>query len=84
MWHVYVLRSQSLDRFYIGFSEDLDKRFVEHMRGATQTTSRAEDWVLVYYEACLDKRDAVARERQLKTGFGRGYINRRLENYMRG
>jgi putative endonuclease len=83
MWYVYVLRSVALDKFYVGFSADLDNRLLEHAKGTTQTTSRAEDWKLVYYEACLDKRDATARERQLKTGFGRGYVNRRLENYMR-
>jgi hypothetical protein len=32
-------------------------------------------------EACLSKEDASEREKQLKTGFGRGYLKRRLKNY---
>jgi putative endonuclease len=33
---------------------------------------------LVYYEACLIKEKAIQREKQLKTGFGRAYLYRRL------
>jgi len=43
-----------------------------------------KDWKLVYYEVCLSKKDAQKRERQLKTGFGRGYLRKRLENYFEG
>ena len=33
---------------------------------------------LVYYEAGLDKESAIKREKQLKTGFGRAYLKRRI------
>jgi predicted GIY-YIG superfamily endonuclease len=33
---------------------------------------------LLYFEACFNKEDAIAREKQLKTGFGRAYLKRRL------
>jgi len=39
-----------------------------------------KDWQLVYYEACLSKKDAQNREKQLKTGFGRGYLRKRLKD----
>jgi putative endonuclease len=39
---------------------------------------------LVYCEVCLSKKDAQNRERQLKTGFGRGYLKRRLKNFLMG
>jgi len=41
-----------------------------------------KNWKLIYYEACLSKKDAQNRERQLKTGFGRGYLRRRLKDYL--
>jgi putative endonuclease len=83
MWYTYALYSKQEDRFYIGFSEDVDKRFLEHQRGNVWTTSRMSDPILVYYEACLDKKDAQERERSLKTGFGRQYLRKRVENYLR-
>jgi hypothetical protein len=34
--------------------------------------------MLEYYEACRFERSARLREKQLKTGFGRAYLKRRL------
>jgi len=80
MWYVYVLRSSSLGIFYIGCTEDLKRRLQEHLSGKTKTTSRSTDWFLIYYEASRSKKDALDRERQLKTGFGRGYIRKRIQD----
>jgi inosine/xanthosine triphosphate pyrophosphatase family protein len=38
---------------------------------------------LVYFEAINDASQAIAREKQLKTGFGRGYLKRRLDKYFK-
>jgi putative endonuclease len=35
---------------------------------------------LLYYEACNIPEDAIAREKALKTGFGRAYLKRRLSD----
>jgi len=35
---------------------------------------------LLYFEACLSLSSARTRERQLKTGYGRAYLNRRLKS----
>jgi hypothetical protein len=43
-----------------------------------------KDFELAYYEASKNEIDAKNRERQLKTGFGRGYIRKRLQNYIKG
>ena len=64
-------------------TNDLDRRLTEHKSGHTQTTSRMEEQTLVYYEVCYSEQDAHVRERQLKTGFGRGYLRRRLQHYLR-
>lgn len=82
MYYVYVLYSKKDRKFYIGLSEDLQERLREHKKGQTFAGSRLRDWRLVYYEVCLSKEDAALRERQLKTGFGRGYLRRRLKTYL--
>jgi putative endonuclease len=80
MWYTYVLYSPSSDKHYTGFTGDLKKRLEEHRMGTTRTTSQMKDLELVYYEACRSKDDALDRERQLKTGFGRAYLRNRLKN----
>ena len=87
MYFTYVLRCFNTNRlrrkFYIGTTNDLRKRLRANKSGSTKTTKSFDKIDLVYSEACLDKTDAVRREKQLKTGFGRGYIKRRLENYLK-
>ncbi len=68
--------------FYTGYCEVLNNRLEDHVAHKVKTTKKFDKVELVYYEACLDKTDARKREIQLKTGFGRGYIKRRIENYL--
>lgn len=82
MWYVYVLYSLDYGKFYIGFTSDLRQRLKDHQSDKVHTTRRLGKFELVYYEACKSKKDAQARERQLKTGFGRGYLRKRLGDYL--
>ncbi len=87
MCYTYVLKCiKSITNkriFYVGSTSDLKKRLSLHKSKSVETTKSFDKIVLVYYEACLNKTDARKRELQLKTGFGRGYINRKIENYLK-
>jgi putative endonuclease len=87
MYYTYILlcedKKRDRKKFYIGFTNDLKERILAHKSGAVQTTKSFDKIILVYYEACLNEKDARKRELKLKTGFGRGYINKRIENFMR-
>jgi putative endonuclease len=37
---------------------------------------------LIYYECCLNKYDAIRRERFLKSGQGRRYLKKRLKDFL--
>jgi putative endonuclease len=78
MFYTYVLKSKKDDFIYIGFSYDLKKRLVEHNKGLVESTKNRRPFKLVYYEACCNKDKAIAREKTLKTGFGRMYLNKRM------
>ena len=84
MYYVYVLeiRSDLEEKLYVGYCRDLRKRVDDHLNRSTKTTKNYQKIKLIYYEACLNKTDAIKREYQLKTGFGRGYLKRRLINYI--
>jgi len=81
MHYVYVLQSQKDKTIYIGNTEDLDKRLLEHNSGKASYTSQRRPFKLVYYEAYLDKKDAVDREIKLKHhGSVIGHLKRRIKN----
>ncbi|MBI3088800.1 MAG: GIY-YIG nuclease family protein [Candidatus Colwellbacteria bacterium] len=56
---VYVLKNEKKNRWYIGYTADLQQRVRQHK----QLHPR---YKLVYYEIYTDKRKAVNREKKLK------------------
>lgn len=79
MFYTYVLRSNKDNKLSIGWTNDLKKRLQAHNRGEVAATKTRTPLELIYYEACTDKDAAIAREKELKTGFGRAYLKRRLK-----
>lgn len=78
MYYTYVLKSKKDEELYVGFCEDLKRRFQEHNKGLVEATKNRRPLELVYYESCKNKHDAIKREKGLKTGFGRAYLKRRI------
>ncbi len=78
MYYTYVLKSSRDGNLYIGWTNNLESRVNLHNSGKVFATKSRVPFTLVYYEACLTKEKAVQREKQLKTGFGRAYLKRRI------
>lgn len=83
MYYVYILRSLKDGKFYIGFASDLQRRIEQHNKGLSLSTKARGPLELVYYEAYRNRKDAMAKERFFKTGWGRNYTQRVLANYLR-
>jgi len=66
MFYVYLLQSQNNNDIYIGFSENLKQRVIQHNTGRVPSTKPNRPWKLVYYEAYSNKSDARKRELNLK------------------
>ena len=66
MFYVYLLKSSKNGDLYVGFSEDLRRRFNDHNAGKVTSTKPNRPWNLIYYEAYRSKKDATKREKQLK------------------
>lgn len=77
-YYTYVLKSKKDSKLYIGWSGDLKKRFKFHQNGKVKSTKYKLPMELIYYEACLNRKNAIKREKQLKTGFGRLYLKNRI------
>ncbi|OGC88526.1 hypothetical protein A2419_01740 [Candidatus Adlerbacteria bacterium RIFOXYC1_FULL_48_26] len=85
MHTVYLLENQNDKSWYIGQTNNLKRRLFEHNSGiGGRTTSLKEkgSWKLIYAEAYLNKQDALGRERFLKGGSGRKYLQKQLTHYL--
>ena len=73
MFYVYLLKvDHETMSFYIGRTENLDRRLEEHLRGHVYTTNRLKNPQLIYFEAYSNHELSKERERQLKR-FGSAY-----------
>jgi putative endonuclease len=81
MFYVYVLQSETDAGLYIGYSARLRQRLFQHAEGLTFSTSFRGPWKLIYYEAYLEQTDALGREKFLKSGAGRRFLNKQLKGY---
>jgi putative endonuclease len=84
VYYVYVLHSKADDNWYIGCTNDLRQRVLDHEAGLVKSTQRRLPVELIYYEACRNKKDAYRRERYLKTSYGHRYLRNRLRHYFTG
>jgi putative endonuclease len=82
MYYVYVLRSNKSGNFYTGYTSDLRKRLTEHQSGLASYTKGRGPYELIYYEACRNQRDAIMREKYLKTGPGKRYLKNRIKRFL--
>jgi putative endonuclease len=63
---VYILQSEQDGSYYIGYSEDPEKRIEDHNSGRARYTRHKIPWKLVYQEKFNTKTEALKRERFLK------------------
>ncbi len=74
MYFVYILYSSKIDKYYIGFSADINDRLLKHNRSTKGFSSTGKPWEIVYSEMFLDKKNAMKREKQLKNWKNRDRI----------
>lgn len=81
-YFVYVLLSKKDNKFYTGFTSNLNERIKEHNSGKVTSTKYKIPFELLYYEACLNQEDALHREKYLKSTYGKRYIKNRLKKFL--
>ncbi|MEO1052069.1 MAG: GIY-YIG nuclease family protein [Bacteroidota bacterium] len=79
MYFVYILYSQEFDKIYVGYTSNLEERIRSHNELATKGwTIRFRPWLVVYTEEYPTKKEALIREKQLKSSRGRHFIRNKI------
>ncbi len=75
MFNIYVLKSLRNNKRYVGYtSKDVYVRLKEHNNGSNKFTSQNGPFIMFYSESLPDKTSAIKRERFLKSGQGRKFL----------
>jgi len=79
---VYFLESTKYpQRHYIGYTTNLKNRIQYHNKGLVTSTKNFKPWKIIYAEMYLNKKDAMGREKFLKSGSGWKFLKKQLTHY---
>ena len=70
-FYVYIIYASSIDKYYIGQTENIAKRIEEHR---SRKNLGADDWQLKYSESYLTRSEATKRESEIKKKKRRTYL----------
>lgn len=78
-YYVYILQStHNSDRFYTGFTENLEQRLKDHNSGKNPHTVKSKPWRIKTTITFTDRQKAIDFEGYLKTSSGRAFAQKRL------
>ena len=63
---VYILESQKNHRYYVGSTDNLERRIREHNIGKVSSTKNTRPWVLKVFIECDSLTEARSNEYRLK------------------
>jgi len=66
MYYIYLIKSKIDNKLYIGYTNNLRRRFSEHNNKESKSTKFRAPFELIYYEAYKSENDAKDREKKLK------------------
>jgi len=79
LFFVYILQSEKdLNRYYTGFTENLEARLKAHNAGQNPHTVKNKPWRIKTSIAFTDKQKALDFEAYLKSPSGRAFAKKRL------
>ena len=73
-YYVYVLKSLKNDSYYVGCTNNIERRLSEHNAGYSKSTRLNVPFKLVYKEEYNSLSDARVREQNIKKRKSRKYI----------
>jgi putative endonuclease len=79
---VYILYSEKFEKNYTGFTSNLIERFKSHNLLETKGyTLKFRPWKVIHVEFFNSKSAAMKREKYLKSGIGREFIQNLIQNF---
>jgi len=84
-YYVYVIKNTNNNKIYIGQTSNLENRLQRHngrlpskKQGYTSVNKAGGNWVILYKEIFLTRKEAIIREKEIKSYQGRQFIRNKL------
>ena len=66
MFYTYILFSKTANRYYTGYSSDIEKRIPRHGKDRSKFTGQTDDWEMIKCFEFELKSDAIKLENKIK------------------
>ena len=73
---LYILQSKKNRKYYVGHTNDLERRIVEHNSGQTKSTKTGIPWEVIYTKEYDSNIEANRAELEIKKKKSRKYIEK--------
>ncbi|MCX6149640.1 MAG: GIY-YIG nuclease family protein [Ignavibacteriales bacterium] len=77
---VYILHSSSVDKYYIGQTNNLERRINDHNSGYSNFTKTGKPWTVVYSKEFTTRSEAMKFERKLKSSKSKLFIEKIIKS----
>jgi putative endonuclease len=74
MYYTYILISIKDNKRYFGFTENIERRLIEHNSGLVKSTKNRRPLRIIHLEKFESKEEAMNREKELKKKKGKDYF----------
>ena len=83
MYYVYVIQSSNR-KIYIGQTSNIEERLKRHnkekkSKPVSYTARQGNNWKIIYSEAFESRKEALNREKELKSHKGRDWLRQNIE-----
>lgn len=74
MYFVYAISSLTKNYIYVGLTDNVERRVMQHNKGYEKTTKPYLPYKIILIEEFVTRTDARKREKYLKAGIGKDYL----------
>jgi len=82
MYEIYILYSLKDQDLYVGQTNNLEKRLIEHRQGKIKSTKNRQPLAIIHRESFSTRREAMKREKFLKSLYSARFKRRILKEYL--
>ncbi len=76
MFYTYAIKSLDRNYIYVGLTDNIKRRLLQHNRGENRTTKAYVPFILIYSETFVTRIEAREKEKYLKSGIGKEFLKR--------
>jgi len=78
MHYTYILKSLIRKKTYVGYTDNITKRFNDHNKGKSIYTKRYKPWKIIHLEKFINEEEAIKKEKYFKSAAGRRWMKKFL------